>query len=381
MAKQAQEGKEKKKGRRGGTLLWALLGLVVLIAGMGAAFFYMNRSTSLSGDRLRVIQNFTTTIGQGIEHGLAKGTEQGKGLLDSLNLGKGKDAAPARRRPRERDTAKRSYTVQAGESLWSIAEKGELVDSPYEWRKIMVQNRAQIDYAFISELGYEWKVMYAEGQEFTVSNELQPPPKLAPGEKRYVVQLAALTQPQQERAEYLVRRLLGDGYFAYLYPGNVDGQDWYRLRSGPYETQDQAMVVGEEIQTRYAKQNFFPGKLWLVAIEDAEMGGDDLLLGAMRVRPWVVALGSRETHGAALKDLHTVSGVGSFAYIHQRRDASSGRFAYAVRIGFYAAAAEAQAVIEAQQGAAWDGAQPVELRALEEALPGQPNRLGAMAAD
>jgi len=374
MAKQqvAPKGKGKAKRKSGGTLLWALLGLVILTAGVVSALYYMNRERIQTDTRLKVIKDFVAKVDQTIEQGkstLHTTIEKGKSVASSASE-RLSELKPEGMKLPSMGGGGRTYTVKAGENLWHIARESGLVDNPWQWRTILVQNRDKIDWAFINDDEQDWKVMIDKGVQLSVHPDGQPHVQVSK-ERKYTVQLASMNERQRKRAELVVRTLMRDGYYAYLYRVEQKGETWYRIRSGLYDSEARAKAVGAEIREHYAKQGYFPSDPWVIRPTNAEQLGKAVVFGAELVNPWVVELRDRDTHGDAVVDLHKVKKLGDFAYIWQKQNPISKRFAYHVRIGFFGSKNDAEKLINGHKGAPWEGAQPVKVEKFEETLPGQ----------
>ena len=188
------EGLAMATGRRiPSFVLWGGLGVAILLLGVGSALFYFNRSQQ--------------------DNGLASGLANLFGSLTSTDEQKMEaEQAPLR-----------TYTVQDGDNLWAIARKGELVDNPWEWRNIVVQNKDKIDYAFVSQDTGDWKVMVETGQTLEVRAPPPPDPN-APVKKKFALQLLSAPETHMNRALKIVKMLLSDGYYAYLYRIEIKGQ-------------------------------------------------------------------------------------------------------------------------------------------------------------
>ncbi len=273
----------------------------------------------------------------------------------------------------------RSYRVKKGETLWRIAEESGLVDNPWEWRTILVQNQDQIEWAFINDEEQAWKIMMAEGQTLTVDPG-DPGQDMAPAGEKFAVQLASVSGDQRRRAEFVVRVLMRDGYYGYVYRHVEGGRTWFRVRSGFYDSEARARAVGRAIKERYTEPAYFPDELWVLKPSRAEQRGTNVVFGAQLTNPWVVELGDRETHGAAVRELRRVRGTGELAYIWQTRDPLSKRFVYRVRIGYFASEEEARAAYAGRSGELWEPAHPVKVEKLEETLPGQHIVLGGLSS-
>jgi hypothetical protein len=296
---------------------------------------------------------------------------------------KGAPGAPGKAAPAVPGVA-RSHTMKPGENLWGIAGRGGLVDSAWEWRTILVQNRDKIQYAFLSDEDGGWKVMVENGQELTVKQDASPgyPGASAPSGSRYAVQVLTVPETRLTRAMRIVHQLIADGHFAYLYRKEADGQRFYRIRVGFYATPEDAQRAGEGLLAQYQARKLFR-EFWVMRPSDLEVQGGHLDYGVQQARPWVVQLPERGSHHEALDDLRKIAGASDFAYIAQKRAGAQepARYVYRTRIGFFASESQAQDFIAAHKNAAavlGQGA-PVRVESLQEALPGQNLRLSKPA--
>lgn len=336
---------------------WLIGGGVLLIAVLVGVAVYLVRSGRFESGRLVVVKDFVTEA-------VSKITKPGSRL--------GQPGPPA---PGEEHT----HTVKPGENLWKIAKEGTLVESPWEWRTILVQNRDKIQYAFLSEDDGGWKVIVEEGQELRVKGDASTalPDGPSKPDRQFAVQMLTVPDDRIERAVRIVRLLITDGQFAYLYRHEADGKRFFRIRVGFYRTEDEAKQAGEALVARYGK--LFK-EYWAMRPSDVELKGGHLDFGVQQARPWVVELPQRDSHKQALDDLRQVVGASEFAYIAQKRDgaASPARYLYRTRIGFFASEADARTFVAAHRGAApllGDG-RPVQVDNFTEAFPGQNMKMG-----
>ncbi|MDH5753206.1 MAG: SPOR domain-containing protein [Deltaproteobacteria bacterium] len=369
--------KPASKGKKGG-LLWIIVGVLILLLGAASGLYYFKRDTIKKDSRLKVIQDFVDKL----DSTIGKGTDK---IKESLGQGKDdKSRKPGAAKPGKDDEGLgfgsfftgSSYEVQHGDNLYSIAQKGSLVENSWEWRRIMVQNRDKIDYAFISEEDPQWKVVMAEGQELTVSEEQVFPPRLPTEGKKYSVQLVSLPDNSYRRGVKVASSLISDGYYAYVYRADAGGKSVYRIRSGLYNSEEEARMVADEIRMRYQEHNWFPDAPWISVPEEAELLGEMLDFGALLINPWVITVTSRDKHSEALADMKQIKNGGIFAYLSQGRD-TSGRFVYRTRVGYFPSKGEAEKVIADHKGPLWETAVPEMVIRFEEASPGQLLRLQA----
>lgn len=342
----------KNKTGRSSTLLWAGIAVIILLLGAGSALFYIDRG------------NLGAIPGVAFVRGLLGG------LASTVQDAVKSDPGPA-------GPGVRTHMVREGENLWAIARKGKLVDSPWEWRTIVAQNRDKIDYAFISEETGAWKVILEKGQELRVKKE--PPAKWeGPVEKKYTLQLMSAPGNRGADAVKIVRKVLKGGNFAYFYRVQVAGKPVYRIRAGFFDTKKQAERAGQLIHRRHASGKLFPGSFFVVVPSDRELRGELFDFGIQRTRPWVVELPRRSSHGEAMEMLKQVGSVEKFSYIAQRREKNTGLYSYRIRVGFFASEARAQAFLAGRgSGGVWGGARTVVLTDFAEALPGQSMKMKA----
>jgi uncharacterized caspase-like protein len=268
-----------------------------------------------------------------------------------------------------------SSTCASEKSLTRIALNGGLIDVPWQLRSILLQNRNKIEWAFINDVEQDWHVKIAKGQVLPVDPEFQPHLELS-GERKFAVQLASMREMQRKRAETIVRTLMRDRYYAYVYQAEDNGKAKYRIRSGFYDSEARARAVGAEIRERYSKENYFPEELWLMQASADEQRGENMVFGAQLMRPWVVELRDRYFHAEAVADLRKVRELGDFAYIWQTQNPYSKLFVYRVRIGFFASADAAKKLLSGKSGEVWIGANLVKADLFAETLLGQLMILG-----
>ena len=89
------------------------------------------------------------------------------------------------------------------------------------------------------------------------SAESSPPEKVASAPestgghhgKPFNIQIDAVMD--RGGAEQMTTRLQKLGYRAFMVPTNISGQTWWRVRVGPYPSQDEASAAEQELRTKY----------------------------------------------------------------------------------------------------------------------------------
>ena len=69
--------------------------------------------------------------------------------------------------------------------------------------------------------------------------------------KPYNIQIDAVMDRQN--AEQMSERIEKLGYHAFLVPTTIDGQTWWRVRVGPYRTEDEARAAQAQLREQYSK--------------------------------------------------------------------------------------------------------------------------------
>jgi tetratricopeptide (TPR) repeat protein len=72
--------------------------------------------------------------------------------------------------------------------------------------------------------------------------------ELSHGGRGYAVQIGSFARRMNAESE--VKRLEGLGYAAYFVQAQVDGQDYFRVRIGPYSSREEASTALEELKTK-----------------------------------------------------------------------------------------------------------------------------------
>ncbi len=243
------------------------------------------------------------------------------------------------------EEAEKSYIVEEGDNLWKIAKKKEFAGDPWKWKTILIQNKSKINYTIFSEETGQWKVMVDAGKRLVFKPEEAAQTKTSfdrTRKKRYAVQLLSLNTDQLDKGVDIVKFLIKDGYHAYLYrtrekikrPNLKDAQYFYRIRVGFFETEREALSVGEDIIEQYDEKNIFPDDYWAVLPSYSELNGELIDFGIQRNKPWIIQLTDNTSRKEAINDLKSLAALVDYSYISQKRD-EDGSFRYRTRVGFY----------------------------------------------
>ncbi|MBT4289458.1 MAG: hypothetical protein HOD92_19195 [Deltaproteobacteria bacterium] len=277
-----------------------------------------------------------------------------------------------------------SYIVEEGDNLWKIAKKKNVLDDAWKWKTILIQNRDKINYTIVSEETGQWKVMVDAGKRLVVKAEEGEKNKTSfkkRRKKRYALQLLSLNVSQLELAIDIVKFLIKDGYYAYLYrtrekirsqsTGNL--QYFYRIRVGFYETSNEGKKIGAEIVERYANKRLFSHDYWTVLPSYSELNGELIDFGIQRNKPFIIQLSKRDNRTDAINDLSQLTSLVDFSYISQKK-VKEGGFLYRIRAGFYETREEAQKAftnIQSQTQGLFPEARIFEIHHVMESAPGQ----------
>ncbi|MBT7716372.1 MAG: SPOR domain-containing protein [Deltaproteobacteria bacterium] len=215
----------------------------------------------------------------------------------------------------------------------------------------MIQNKSKINYTIFSEETGQWKVMVDAGKRLVFRPEETTKAKTSfdrTRKKRYAVQLLSLNTDQLDKGVDIVKFLIKDGYHAYLYrtrekikrPNLKQAQYFYRIRVGFFETEREALGVGEDILERYDNKNVFPPNYWAVLPSYSELDGELIDFGIQRNKPWIIQLTDDTSRKEAINDLKSLASLVDYSYISQKKD-EDGTFRYRTRVGFYETKEEA----------------------------------------
>ena len=277
-----------------------------------------------------------------------------------------------------------SYIVEEGDNLWKIAEKQEVLNDPWKWKTILIQNRDKINYTIVSEETGRWKVVVDPGKRLIIKPQEREKAGISfnkSRKKKYALQLMSLNLDQLELAIDIVKFLIKDGYYAYLYrtrekirnqsTGTL--QYFYRIRVGFFETETEARNIGAEILDRYMEKRIFSDDYWAVLPSYQELSGELIDFGIQRTKPWIIQMSHRSNRADAIDDLKALTSLVEFSYISQKKNQEGG-YQYRVRVGFYETGKEAEvalAKIQTSSQSRFPNSKILEIHHVMESAPGQ----------
>ncbi|MGK0289166.1 MAG: hypothetical protein ACI86H_000596, partial [bacterium] len=276
-----------------------------------------------------------------------------------------------------------SYIVEKGDNLWSIAKKAKNIRNPWRWKTILIQNKDKIDYTIVSADTGKWKVIIDAGRRLKIKS-IDDKKKNISGQyerKKFALQLMSLQLNKLDQAVDIVKFLIRDGYYAYLYRTKTKiktkrskkGHYFYRIRTGFFATANEARSVGEEIYKRYKKKRIFPANFWPVLPSYSEISGELIDFGIQRSRPWVIQISNTSNRKTAIANLREITPFANFSYISQKKNRKAKGYSYRTRIGFFEKSAQAKLMLRKIQKTTkkFSNARIVEVLNIMESAPGQ----------
>ena len=303
---------------------------------------------------------------------------------DTLNLPEKneqhEDINPNKESSDEFSDLEEEYTIKKGDNLWSIAQ--ETLKNSFEWKTILIQNKDKINYTLVSEKTGDWLVIINSGRKLKIRpfNQEKSKQLLQSGKKKYALQLMSLELKNLTRAIEIVKLLINDGYYAYLYrtknrikTKTGKKQFFYRIRTGFYLSDKEALEIGAEILEKYKEKNLFPKDYWPVLPSYNELSGELIDFGIQRSRPWVIQLNEKEDLNKAKEEFQKASVFVDFSYI-ALNDVDPKKIKYRTRLGFFENKAKAKTKliqIQKEFPEQFPHAQIIEIKNLKEIAPGQ----------
>ncbi|MBF0238211.1 MAG: SPOR domain-containing protein [SAR324 cluster bacterium] len=230
--------------------------------------------------------------------------------------------------------------VEKGDKFWKIIDPAKDTNMN-AWQTILIQNQAKIDYTIRSGKGNkDWHLIW-DGKKLKVqfASEKSDSKDILSRKKRgkYAVQIASIEEERFLTAIQVMRKLLMDGYYAYIFRTETPhrGKHWYRVRVGFFTTEEEAQLMGQEIYYRYKDEKLFPNTYWAVRPSAKELSRDIIDLRTPMNKPWMIEMPQYLVRENAIGGLTTIDSENYFVYISQRQDAETGQLTFRTRVGFF----------------------------------------------
>ncbi|KAK3606786.1 hypothetical protein CHS0354_018380 [Potamilus streckersoni] len=238
--------------------------------------------------------------------------------------------------------------LSSGDTLWDIA-KATGNHNPWRWTDILSVNRGKTDYLYFNSENNVWYVIVPKGEQVKVpKGDLKI--KADSKTKLYALQLAAYSESEKQMAFDYVKKLVQDGYHAYVYltdkeikSGSNAPRKYYRVRVGFFEDTGAASDTAEKIRVKYSTEPFFSGDYFITSPEKNERDGKLLDFGIQMLNPYAVEFHQAEDYESAVAKLRTVPVGKPYGYVVKL---TVGDSRYAVRAGFFPNQQSAQAYID-----------------------------------
>ena len=168
--------------------------------------------------------------------------------------------------------AERSHLVETGSPFWDVIPISNPGVSSENWHTIMVQNHYKFDSTITPLSPREWHLLRNKKSirvqfpyEMTAVKDILERKKRG----KFSIQLISIEHEQFSHAVSLLKRLIHDGYYAYLQRTETKFEEkyWYRVRAGFFKNLEDARMTGKEIIEKYQEERLFPSQF--------EIRGDD----------------------------------------------------------------------------------------------------------
>ena len=234
-----------------------------------------------------------------------------------------------------------SHLVETDSPFWDVIPISKPGVSSKKWHTIFVQNHYKFDSTITPLSPREWHlVRNKKSIRVQFPYEMTAVKDILARKKRgkYSIQLISIEHEQFIHAVSLLKRLIQDGYYAYLQRTETKFEEkfWYRVRVGFFKNLEDAQMTGKEIIEKYHKEKLFPSKSWPVQPGPQELSRPVIDLRQPLNKSWVIQLPLYKNQSDALKDLAYISTESDFSYISQKLDSESSEgLLFRIRIGFF----------------------------------------------
>ncbi len=241
-----------------------------------------------------------------------------------------------------------SHLLESGSQYWDVMPISYPGVSSEKWHTIMVQNHYKFDSTITPFSPREWHLVRNKKTiRVQFPYEMTSEKDILARKKRgkFSIQLISIEHKQFPHAVYLLKRLINDGYYAYLKRTETKFEEkyWYRVRVGFFKNLEDARMTGREIIEKYKEEGVFNSKPWPVQPGPQELSRPVIDLRQPLNKSWVIQLPLYKNQSDALKDLAEISIETDFSYISQKLvSPSSKELSFRIRIGFFETKRDAQ---------------------------------------
>jgi len=241
-----------------------------------------------------------------------------------------------------------SHLMETGSPFWDVIPINNPGVSSENWHTIMVQNHYKFDSTITPLSPREWHLSRNKKTirvqfpyEMTAVKDILARKKRG----KFSIQLISIEHEQFSQAVSLLKRLIHDGYYAYLQRTETKFEEkyWYRVRVGFFKNLEDARMTGRGIIEKYQEEGLFPSKFWPVQPGSQELSRPVIDLRQPLNKSWIIQLPLYKNQVDTLKDFADISTETNFSYISQKLDSvSSEDLLFRIRIGFFETKRDAQ---------------------------------------
>ncbi|MDH5561603.1 MAG: SPOR domain-containing protein [Deltaproteobacteria bacterium] len=228
---------------------------------------------------------------------------------------------------------------------WKLLERNQAFEGEGLWKVFMVQKKDKIDYTVFSPLESSWHPGIEEEKRMVINQIDKNTRNISfdrARKKHFAVQLLSLNEGEFLKAVEVMKFLVKNNYYAYLYrtPRRIKTksvrvkQYFYRVRVGFFETEREALQIAEKINEQFPDQEVFVEDYWAVNPDFQELSGELIDFGVQRNMPWVIQFSGFEDKLSALNFFQKISPYVDSAHIAQRKGGVE-RYDYKIQVGFY----------------------------------------------
>ena len=239
-----------------------------------------------------------------------------------------------------------STRIKRGETLWDVAKRtGD--KNPWRWTDILRLNLEKSRYLMFDADADFWFVIISSGKTLKVPNNDLKLKYNRSEPKKLAIQLMAFSEAKKKAAYDLTEKLNKDGYFAYVYlsvnkkasKGSSKSYNFYRVRIGFFETKGEGLEIAEEIAKRYQNEGWDFNDYFVTKPTYEELDGKLFNYGIQLTAPYAIEAVESEDRAEVMSKIRNLKLDSKYPYLVKR---NIGNTRYAMRIGFFTTAAEAE---------------------------------------